>query len=81
MSKVFTESEAAKHPADLPIRPIAYSIASAAKVMDVSESTITRAINAGEITISKFGTRVLIPVWSLEAWLRSKETRRTKATA
>lgn len=59
-----------------PIRPIAYSIANAAKVMDISESTIVRAINAGELTISKFGTRVLIPAWSLESWLRSKETRK-----
>jgi excisionase family DNA binding protein len=84
MPDLYTESEAAAkrdvHPTEMPIRPLAYSIENAAKACDVSESTVTRAISAGELTISKIGVRTLIPAWSLESWIRSKETRRTKAT-
>jgi len=64
------------HPTETPIRPLAYSIESAAKVMDVSRSTIERAVISGELNVSKIGRRVLIPVWSLEAWLRNHEAKR-----
>lgn len=69
------------HPTEQPIKPIAYSRANAARAIGVCEKTLCRAIDAGEITISKLGTRVVIPAWSLEAFIRSKEIRKTKATA
>ena len=60
---------------------LAYSAPDAAKAIGVSESTIHRAITAGELSICKIGTRTVIPAWAIESFLRSKEVRKTKATA
>ncbi|WP_044254612.1 helix-turn-helix domain-containing protein [Rhodopirellula sp. SWK7] len=51
---------------------LAYSLTSAAKALDVSLSTIRRAIDAGEIRSTKLGRRRVIPAQALEEFLAPK---------
>ena len=58
------------------ITPLAYSIENAAKAVGLSKATVERAVSTGELTVSKIGSRTLIPVWALENWLRENTERR-----
>lgn len=56
-------------PDTISIKPISYSLTDAAKACGVSKATIERAVSAGDITVSKIGRRVVVPVWALETWI------------
>ena len=52
-----------------PVDPLAYSIASAARVVAVSSTTIKHEIAAGRLPIRKLGRRTLIRRDDLQRWL------------
>ncbi|MCM2373924.1 excisionase family DNA-binding protein [Aporhodopirellula aestuarii] len=51
---------------------LAYSLQGAAERLDVSLSTLRRAIDAGEIRSTKLGRRRIIPAQALEDFLAPK---------
>ncbi len=52
----------------IPIRRSALSIDEAAWSLGLSERTVRRAINSGQLEHRRIGDRVLIPIRALEAW-------------
>ncbi len=54
----------------------AYSIAEAAEATGVSDRTIRRAIEAGDLAVRYPTSRAVIPVDELRAWIESKPSQR-----
>ena len=59
------------------ISPYALSIQEACRVSGVGRTKLYEAISSGELPSFKIGTRRLIRVTTLEAWLASFETGET----
>jgi excisionase family DNA binding protein len=55
-----------------PIRPIYVGVADAAAISGLSVTTINDALRAGVLTRYKVGSRTLIRVEQLDAWIASK---------
>lgn len=51
-------------------RPIAVSIARAAKLTSLSKATLRTYAKTGRLQVARFGRRIVIPTTSLEDFLR-----------
>lgn len=51
-----------------------YTLAQASKVLQISEATIRRGMNKGEIPRAKFCGKVLIPAWFIKQGFEKEET-------
>jgi excisionase family DNA binding protein len=64
--------------------PLAYSIPDACKCSNTGRTTVYKAINAGDLTARKRGSRTIILSSDLERWLNSLpqiEAKHSKQTA
>ncbi len=55
--------------------PLAYDVATAARIMGVSKSTIFNELKAGRITAKKLGRKTLLTRAAIDAWLANLPTR------
>jgi excisionase family DNA binding protein len=51
-------------------RPLAVSVARAAELLGLSKTTVWGFVRTGDLTSARLGRRVLIPVNSLESFLK-----------
>lgn len=55
---------------------IGYSVNEAAHALGLSEKTIRRAIKGGELATSRIGSKIVIQLKNIEAWLTIKESHK-----
>ncbi|WP_347358441.1 helix-turn-helix domain-containing protein [Bdellovibrio sp.] len=55
-------------------KKIGYSVNEAAYALGLSEKTIRRAIRGGELVSSRIGSKIVIQLKNIEAWLTNKES-------
>lgn len=53
---------------------IGYSVNEAAHALGLSEKTIRRAIRGGDLISSRIGSKIVIQLKNIEAWLTKKES-------
>lgn len=63
------------------ITPLAFSLASAAKASSLSETSLDKAISAGDLPVRRYGNRTLILAKDLSKWLESLPSGRPSAPA
>lgn len=51
-----------------------YTLSQASEVLQISESTIRRRINSGEIPKARFSGKVLIPAWFIKQGFEKEVT-------
>ena len=53
-----------------PLRPMAVDVKTAASLLSISERTVWKLVERGELSVRKAGRRVLFPVASIDAFLK-----------
>ena len=53
---------------------LAYSVKEAAEALCISQWQVREEVHRGRIRAKKVGTRVIIPRWAIEEWLKPEDS-------